>query len=110
MEILTTQALWENYNPAEEPLEANVFKTVEKDGLVTKQLYFTGRTVNNDVKTRVYAVVCHKNTHSVKQGVLLIGDYRKPINLGDLEELAKQGFVAMAIDFAGRNPDRKSVV
>ena len=104
MEILTTQALWENYNPAEEPLEANVFKTVEKDGLVTKQLYFTGRTVDNDVKTRVYAVVCHKNTHSVKQGVLLIGNYRQPINLGDLEELAKQGFVAMAIDFAGRNP------
>lgn len=103
MEILTSQALWENYNPAEEPLETNVFKTVEKDGLVTEQLYFTGRTVTADVKTRVYAVVCRKNTHSVKQGVLLIGDYRKPVNKADLEELAKQGFVAMAIDFAGRN-------
>ena len=110
MEILTTQALWENYDPQAEQLEINVFKTTEKDGLITKQLYFTGRKITADVKTRVYAVVCYKNTHSVKQGVLLIGDYTKPINLNDLTELAKQGFVAMAIDFAGRNPKNMHTV
>ncbi|MCM1194355.1 MAG: hypothetical protein NC099_01075 [Corallococcus sp.] len=102
MEILTSQALWENYSPTEEQLDVNVFKSTEKDGLVTKQLYFTGRTVDANAKTRVFATVCYKNTRSVKQAVLLIGDYKKPVNVKDVEELAKQGFVAMAIDFAGR--------
>lgn len=100
--ILTTQTLWENYDPTAEQLDVNVFKTYEKDGLIVKQLYFTGRSLSANQKTRVFATVCCKNTKSVKPAVLLVGDYKKPINLNDLEELAKSGFVAMAIDFAGR--------
>ncbi|MDE7454977.1 MAG: hypothetical protein K2M64_04030 [Clostridia bacterium] len=101
MEILNSQVLWEGYDPTAEQLETNVFKTVEKDGLVTTHLYFTGRTVSVDQKSRVYAVVCYKNTNPVKNAVLLVDDYKKPVNLDELEQLARAGFVAMAIDFAG---------
>ena len=103
MEILNSQSLWENCNPAAEPLEANVFKTVEKDGLVIKHLYFTGRSLDETRKTRVYGVVCYKNTNPVKQAVLYVGDYKEPVNLSELEQLARKGFVAMSIDFAGRS-------
>ena len=58
MEILNSKSLWENYDPTVEPLETNVFKTVEQDGLVVKHLYFTGRSIGANKKTRVYAVVC----------------------------------------------------
>lgn len=103
MEILNSQALWENYDPTAEPLEVNVFRTVEKDGLVVKHFYFTGRSLDENVKTRVYAVVCYKNTNNAKQGVLYVGDYKQPVNLAELEQLARKGFVAMSIDFAGRS-------
>ena len=103
MEILNSQSLWENYDPTAEPLEVNVFKTVERDGLVIKHLYFTGRSVNETQKTRVYGVVCHKNTPHAKQAVLYVSDYKEPIQFAELEQFARSGFVAMAIDFAGRS-------
>ena len=103
MEILNSQSLWENYNPTAEPLDVNVFKTVEKDGLVIKHMYFTGRKVSETEQTRVYAVVCHKNTPHVKQSVLFVDDYKSPINFAELEQLARNGLIAMAIDFAGRS-------
>ena len=103
MEILNSKSLWENYDPTVEPLETNVFKTVEQDGLVVKHLYFTGRSIGANKKTRVYAVVCYKNTNPAKQAVLYVDDYKKPINLDELQQLARSGFVAMSIDFAGRS-------
>lgn len=102
MEILNSQTLWENYDPTAEPLDATVFKSVEKDGLITKHVYFTGRSLDATKKTRIYGVVCYKNTNPIKQAALLVGDYKKAINLSDLEQLARSGFVAMAIDYAGR--------
>ena len=102
MEILNSKALWENYDPTAEPLEINVFKTVERDGLVVKQLYFTGRSLDETQKTRVFATVCYKNTNPAKNAVLFVGDYKQPVNFAELEQLARHGFIAMAIDFAGR--------
>ena len=89
MDILTAEMLWEGYDPAAEQLETNIFKTVEHDGLVTKQLYFTGRTLANGAKTRVFATVCCKNTNSIKPAVLLVGNYKQPINMHDVEQLAR---------------------
>lgn len=102
MEILNSQALWENYDPTAEPLDISVFKTVEKDGIVIKQLYFTGRSVNETQKTRVLATVCYKNTNPAKPAVLFVDDYKKPVNLDELMQLARGGFIAMGIDFAGK--------
>ena len=103
MEILNSQALWENYDPTAEALEVNVFKTVEYDGLIVQHLYFTGRALNETQKTRVYGIVCYKNTKPAKQAVLYVGDYKEPINLSELEQLARSGFIAMSIDFAGQS-------
>lgn len=102
MEILNAQSLWENFSPTAEPLEINEFKTVEKDGLIEKHLYFTGRYFDSVKKTRVYAVVCYKNTKIAKQAVLFVDDYKRPVNVAELEQLARSGFFAMGIDFAGR--------
>lgn len=102
MEILNAKALWENYDPTAEPLEITEVRTVEKDGLITKYLFFTGRYLDSVQKTRVYATVCYKNTNPAKQAVLFVDDYKRPVNVAELEQLARSGFVAMGIDFAGR--------
>lgn len=99
--VLTSAALWQDFDPTAEPLDVNVLKTEETDGIVTKTLYFTGRTVN-DGKTRVLAKVACKTGRTAKPAVLIIDNYKKPIDAEELKFWASNGFVAMAIDFAGR--------
>ncbi len=99
--ILTATALWQDYDPAEEPLDSNILKTSEDGGIVTKTVYYTGRTVS-DGKTRVLAKLCYKPTKAPKPSVLIIDNYKRPIDENELKYWANNGFVAMAIDFAGR--------
>ncbi|MCH5159859.1 MAG: hypothetical protein J1F66_03295 [Clostridiales bacterium] len=99
-EILTSQTLWEGYDPSSEELDVTVLNTTEKDGIVTKRLYFTGRELGEG-KTRVYGVVCQKSTHSVRHAILVIHDFEKEIDEKVLVDLAERGFVAMAIDYVG---------
>lgn len=99
--VLTSAALWQDFDPSAEPLDVNVLKTEETDGIFIKTLYFTGRTVA-DGKTRVLAKVACKQSKTVKPAVLIIDNYKKPIDSEELKFWANNGFVAMAIDFAGR--------
>ena len=101
MEILTTDLLWADFDPATEQLDSDVFACRTADGLLTKKLYFNGSAFPSGHKTRVYGVVCRPDDQEAHKGVLVIGDYKKSIAEGDLAELAKQGFVTMSVDYAG---------
>ena len=100
--VLTSKALWQNFDPQNEPLETNVLKTEEKDGITVKTVYFTGRTVE-DGKTRVLAKVCYKTDKKSPNAVILIDNYKKPINEEELRCWADRGLTSIAIDFAGRS-------
>ncbi|MCM1289547.1 MAG: hypothetical protein NC132_02710 [Corallococcus sp.] len=102
--FLTSAALWQDFDPAAEPLDINLLKTAEQDGIVTQTVYFTGRTVA-DGKTRVLAKVCQKASKTAKPAVLIIDSYKNPIDEDELKYWAQNGFVAMAIDYAGRCTD-----
>lgn len=101
MEILTTDLLWADFDPATEQLDSDMFACRTADGLLTKKLYFNGSTFPSGHKTRVYGAVCRPDDQESHKGVLVIGDYKKPVSEGDLAELAKQGFVTMSVDYAG---------
>lgn len=98
--ILTSQTLWEGFDPTEEQLDTVVLKQTKK-GIINKQLYFTGRTLERG-KTRVLATVCYANSAENKPAVLVVGNYSHTYDESILVDLAKRGFVAMSIDFAGR--------
>lgn len=100
--VLTSKALWQDFDPQSEPLETNVLKTEEKDGIVMKTVYFTGRTVE-DGKSRVLAKVCHKAGKKSKNAVLLIDNYKHSIDEEELKCWANNGFTTLAIDFVGRS-------
>ena len=99
-EILTSQTLWEGFDPDAEELDVVILNTTEQDGIVTKRLYFTGRELSEG-KTRVYGVVCGKVSRGARPAVLVIDDFDKEIDEKVLVDLAERGFVAMAIDYAG---------
>ena len=99
-EILTSKTLWEGYDPNAEQLDVTLLNETEKDGIITKRLYFTGRELNVG-KTRVYGVVCNKTTRGVRPAVLVINDFEKEIDEKVLVDLAERGFMAMAIDYVG---------
>lgn len=98
--VLTSQTLWEGYDPTAEKLDTVVLKQTKR-GIVTKQLYFTGRELEHG-KSRIFATVCYKDAPQGKPAVLVISNYSHPYDETILVDLAKRGFVAMAIDFAGR--------
>lgn len=98
--ILTLQSLWEGFDPTAEQLDTVVLKQTKR-GIITKQLYFTGRELAHG-ETRVLATVCFANSAENKPAVLVVGDYAHPYDESILVDLAKRGFVAMSIDFAGR--------
>lgn len=105
MEILTPNLLWEDFEPATEQLDTDVFSQREEDGLLVKKMYFDGTVFPSGRKTRVFAIVCRPNDSKKRKGVLVVGDYKKPIAVDDLKELARKGFVVMAVDYAGCTED-----
>ena len=100
--VLNSQTLWEGFDPSAEQLDTVVLKKDNVDGVVTKSLYFTGRTLPSNTKSRVYAQVCYKGRHAGKPAVLVVSNYSHAICEQALVDIANRGFVAMSIDFAGR--------
>ena len=100
--VLNSQTLWEGFDPNAEQLECVTLKQTKTKGIVSKFVYFTGRTLANGAKTRVYAQVCYKDNLSDKPAVLVISNYSHPVDDKALIDIASRGFVAMSIDCAGR--------
>lgn len=98
--VLTSQTLWESFDPNGEQLDTDVIRVFHKGGKTVKYLYFTGRETRLG-KSRVFATVCYKDTVAGKRAVLVVGDFASPIDEKVLLDLADRGFVAMSIDFAG---------
>ncbi|MCM1042901.1 MAG: hypothetical protein NC350_01680 [Corallococcus sp.] len=101
MEILSPKQLWQDFNPESENLDTVVMKTEESGGIVTQHVYFTGRSVSDKAKSRVYGVFCYKNTNSKKNALVVIDDPLKPVDVDELQYWAENGFVAMAVDVKG---------
>ena len=100
--VLNSQSLWEGFDPSNEPLDVVLMKQTKVKGIVTKCLFFTGRSLSDHSKTRVYAQVCYKDSCQGKPAVLVVSSYTRPICEQALIDIASRGFVAMSIDFAGR--------
>ena len=100
--VLNSKTLWEGFDPSAEQLDTVVLRQSKVKGVVTKTLYFTGRALKNNTKSRVFAEICYKGTCQGKSAVLVVSNYSRPINEDALKDIASRGFVAMSIDFAGR--------
>ena len=103
---MTSQTLWDGYDPAAEQLDIDPIKQTEKDGIVTETLYFTGRTLPSGAKTRVFGVVCYKKSAENKPAVLVVDNYTHTIDTSILTDIASRGFVAMAVDNVPRDCTR----
>ncbi|MCH5156553.1 MAG: hypothetical protein J1G02_01595 [Clostridiales bacterium] len=100
--VLNSQTLWEGVDPCAEQLDATELKLENDDGVITRSVYFTGRTLSNGTKSRIYAQMCYKNDCKNKPAVLVVSNYSRAICTQALKDIASRGFVAMSIDFAGR--------
>lgn len=99
--ILNIQTLWEGYDPNAEPLDIVVLKQTKERSVLSKYLYFTGRELKHG-KSRVFGALYSKGACENKPAVLVVHDYDYPIDEKILEDLARRGFVAMSVDYAGR--------
>ena len=101
--VLNSHTLWEGFDPSAEQLDVVVLSQTKTDNnVVIKSVYFTGRALQNGMKSRVYAQICYKATCKSKPAVLVVSNYSHPIDIDALTDIASRGMVAMSIDLAGR--------
>ena len=100
--VLNSQSLWEGFDPVAEKLDTVVLNKTKDNDIVTKSVYFTGRVLSDNTQSRIYAKICYKKTCAGKPAVLVISNYSREICEQALCDIAGRGFVAMSIDFAGR--------
>lgn len=95
-------ALWQGFDPRQEPLEEELFRTDEEDGgsIRIDWLYFTGQTWEGE-KTRVFAYRGAPREGSKLAGVLHIHGGGQTANIEWPRYWARRGYVCVSFDFCG---------
>ncbi len=99
-EILTPAALWKDYDPEAEPLETNVVKEEEENGILFKQVYFTGEFFGTG-KSRVFAVTARKVGTEKLPGIVFVTGPERSVDYDRLRFWAICGYAAICVDNYG---------
>jgi len=99
MKSYTPISLWKDFDPESYPYEATLFRQETVDGFVVQTYVFTGEKVGKQC-SRVLAKVVFKQSRK-KLPVMMVVDPFERINVPLLCNWAKQGYLAIAIDYLG---------
>lgn len=91
--------LWADFSPTQEPTDISLAKSQNENGIVIEQIYFTGRTIKEGQKSRVFATVAYKEKNT--QAILVVQPPQDKIDVDCLKKFAERGFIAMSVDFFG---------
>ncbi len=99
--IDSIDALWAGFDPRATPLEVEVIKAWDEEGVHLEMLYFTGEIFEGE-KTRVFAYLGRPKAASDKlPGVLHIHGGGQTANLDWARFWGKRDYVCVSFDFCG---------
>lgn len=101
MKSYTPISLWKDFDPESYPFDATLFRQETVDGFVVQTYLFCGDKIKKQ-SSRVLAKVVFKSTKK-KLPVVVVVDPFERINVQRLCNWAKQGYMAMAIDYLGES-------
>ncbi|MGN0819220.1 MAG: hypothetical protein ACI4M6_02340 [Christensenellaceae bacterium] len=104
--LLSPQMLWKDFNTAI-PSNPTYLSADIYEGIETKSLYFSGRTVNKE-KVRIFGVfACRKTVakNKSKGALLILPDCTNTVNYELVQEYAKLGYSVFMIDYRGAYPE-----
>jgi len=96
--IYTPVTLWENFS-IDLPIEEEIIKEYEKDRLVYRKTFFSGR-VTGAGKVRIYALAAFDKRNAKMPAVLILPNYSKSADEATVGLFARRGYFAFMIDYA----------
>lgn len=106
LEVMSPQEIWEGYDPRKEPLEEEVLKTWEKDGVVYKEVYFNGENFDGEY-VRIYAKYAAPKGKTNLPAILHIHGGGQSVNGHWLDYWGKQGYAVLSFNWGGEWTNRK---
>ncbi|HZL87325.1 MAG TPA: prolyl oligopeptidase family serine peptidase, partial [Pirellulaceae bacterium] len=103
--LTTPQQVWAGFDPRVEPLEIEVQKTWEEDGVVLRELTFTGMT-SADSKVRVYAIYGAPKDGQHLPAVLHIHGGGQTAYAPWVKYWAQRGYASLTFNWGGKWPGR----
>jgi len=108
MKSYTPISLWKDFEPEGYPFEEKLFKQETIDGFVVNTFVFTGEKTDAQ-SCRVLSKVVYKPSKKKLPVILVVNPFER-INVDMLIFWAKQGYLAMAIDYLGESDEHEGLM
>ena len=100
--IISPLKLWEDFNPLAEPLDLNVVREYEDEGIMRKMVYFTSERTDDGV-VRAFAEVFYPVGAEVGSlpCILYIPPVREGLSDALIRRTCLEGYAVVRVDYAG---------
>lgn len=95
--------VWAGFDPRAEPLEMEITKTSVEEGVVHRELWFTGMT-EGETKVRVYAIYAAPAGKEKRPAVLHIHGGGQTVAPTWLKFWAQRGYAVLSFNHGGKRP------
>ena len=108
IQTMTPPEIWEGYDPRVEPIDEEVLKTWEEDGVAYKEVYFNGEQF--DAKyVRIYGIYAAPKGGEDLPALLHIHGGGQTVKADWLKVWTGRGYAALTINWGGKWPNRDKV-
>ena len=98
--LLTPISLWEDFDDGL-PLKSAFVNAIKVDGIVTSEVYFSGRAVGSD-RVRIYGYFSHREQNDAKGVILYLPAEDEFVGADSFKEFISEGYSVLAVDLYGR--------
>ena len=106
VETMSPPEIWEGYDPRAEPLDEEVLKTWEQDGVSYKEVYFNGEKFDGKY-VRIYGMYATPFGGENLPGLVHIHGGGQTVNESWLKELTGRGYAVVTFNWGGEWPGRQ---
>jgi dienelactone hydrolase len=105
-ETMSPPEIWAEYDPRAEPLDEEILKAWEEEGVTYKEVYFNGEQFDGDF-VRIYGIYAAPTGGKNLPALLHIHGGGQTVNTYWLKELAQRGYAVLSFNWGGEWPNRK---
>lgn len=104
--VIGPEDIWEGYDPRAVPLEEEILRTWEADGVTYKEVYFNGEQFDGKY-VRIYGMYAAPTGGRNLPGLVHIHGGGQTVNESWLKVLAGRGYAAVTFNWGGEWPKRE---
>ena len=106
LQVMGPEEIWEGYDPRAEPLDEEILKTWEEDGVSYKEVYFNGEQFDGKY-VRIYGIYAAPTGGKNLPGLVHIHGGGQTANKDWLKVLAGRGYAVVTFNWGGEWPNRE---